>query len=179
MTRNNWGTSPDKLRNLPTSLLVSILISVSVGYAIIAVFVLVHLWILLHAGLFGQIGLGGATALFCIAVAFLLLAAGEGLARRIAPVWPIVFGRRSGSGDEGIEMTFDELYWDDAGKVDVGMIEPGDAVYCIRCDAEGRFSVVDGVCVDLPVRFIDIGDGELHLCVASAVDPSSGAGASS
>lgn len=69
-------------------------------------------------------------------------------------------------------MTSDGLYWDDAGKADVGMIEPGDAVYCIRRDAEGRFFVTSGVCVDLPVRFIDFGDGAQFLYVASAVEPS-------
>ena len=28
-------------------------------------------------------------------------------------------------------MTVDGLYWDEAGRADVGMIEPGDTVYCL------------------------------------------------
>ena len=60
-------------------------------------------------------------------------------------------------------MTVDGLYWDEAGRADVGMIEPGDTVYCICRGADGLFSVSSGVCVDPPVRFID---------VASTVEPS-------
>ena len=56
-------------------------------------------------------------------------------------------------------MTVDGLYWDEAGRADVGMIEPGDTVYCICRGADGLFSVSSGVCVDPPVRFIDFGDG--------------------
>ena len=62
-------------------------------------------------------------------------------------------------------MTVDGLYWDEAGRADVGMIEPGDTVYCICRGADGLFSVSSGVCVDPPVRFIDFG-------VASTVEPS-------
>ena len=50
-------------------------------------------------------------------------------------------------------MTVDGLYWDEAGRADVGMIEPGDTVYCICRGADGLFSVSSGVCVDPPVRF--------------------------
>ena len=57
-------------------------------------------------------------------------------------------------------MTVDGLYWDEAGRADVGMIEPGDTVYCI-CRG-----------VDPPVRFIDFGDGAQFLGVASTVEPS-------
>lgn len=35
-------------------------------------------------------------------------------------------------------MTVDGLYWDDAGLADVGMINPGDAAYFVRCDDDGR-----------------------------------------
>ena len=49
-------------------------------------------------------------------------------------------------------MTVDGLYWDEAGRADVGMIEPGDTVYCICRGADGLFSVSSGVCVDPPVR---------------------------
>ena len=38
-------------------------------------------------------------------------------------------------------MTVDGLYWDEAGRADVGMIEPGDTVYCICRGADGLFSV--------------------------------------
>ena len=41
--------------------------------------------------------------------------------------------------DGGIEMTVDGLYWDEAGRADVGMIEPGDTVYCICRGADGLF----------------------------------------
>ena len=64
-------------------------------------------------------------------------------------------------------MTVDGLYWDEAGRADVGMIEPGDTVYCICRGADGLFSVSSGVCVDPPVRFIDFGDGAQFLGVAS------------
>ena len=74
--------------------------------------------------------------------------------------------------DGGIEMTVDGLYWDEAGRADVGMIEPGDTVYCICRGADGLFSVSSGVCVDPPVRFIDFGDGAQFLGVASTVEPS-------
>ena len=60
-------------------------------------------------------------------------------------------------------MTVDGLYWDEAGRADVGMIEPGDTVYCICRGADGLFSVSSGVCVDPPVRFIDFGDGAQFL----------------
>ena len=43
-------------------------------------------------------------------------------------------------------MTVDGLYWDEAGRADVGMIEPGDTVYCICRGADGLFSVSSGVC---------------------------------
>lgn len=69
-------------------------------------------------------------------------------------------------------MTVDGLYWDEAGRADVGMIEPGDTVYCICRGADGLFSVSSGVCVDPPVRFIDFGDGAQFLGVASTVEPS-------
>ena len=69
-------------------------------------------------------------------------------------------------------MTVDGLYWDEAGMADVGMIEPGDTVYCIRRGADGLYSVSSGVCVDPPVRFIDFGDGAQFLGVASTVEPS-------
>ena len=68
-------------------------------------------------------------------------------------------------------MTVDGLYWDEAGRADVGMIEPGDTVYCICRGADGLFSVSSGVCVDPPVRFVDFGDGMDRLCMATAVDP--------
>ena len=69
-------------------------------------------------------------------------------------------------------MTVDGLYWDEAGRADVGMSEPGDTVYCICRGADGLFSVSSGVCVDPPVRFIDFGDGAQFLGVASTVEPS-------
>ena len=69
-------------------------------------------------------------------------------------------------------MTVDGLYWDEAGRADVGMIEPGDTVYCICRGADGLFSVSSGVCVDPPVRFIDFGDGAQFLGAASTVEPS-------
>ncbi|EGC88166.1 hypothetical protein [Eggerthella sp. HGA1] len=68
-------------------------------------------------------------------------------------------------------MTVDGLYWEDAGLADVGMINPGDAAYFVRCDGGGRPAVLRGVCVDPPVRFVDFGDGMDRLCMATAVDP--------
>ena len=68
-------------------------------------------------------------------------------------------------------MTVDGLYWDEAGRADVGMIEPGDTVYCICRGADGLFSVSSGVCVDPPVRFIDFGDGSSVPCSSRGARP--------